>query len=157
MDTSPPLSFVARLEVRVAIVVGLVGDVLSTADAINADLTLMPFANLRSAGVSAVKARDGCGLSDVPLAVWKPPLLTCGVSMLGGGSLWSGTSMDIRQTSVSRNFRRTKSFHWRRFEVPRFVIDFRSLSTEARKCPGPRAMEEWSTAGTGPDAGSRGQ
>ena len=43
MDTSPPLSFVARLEVRVAIVVGLVGDVLSTADAINADLTLMPF------------------------------------------------------------------------------------------------------------------
>ena len=84
MDTSPPLSFVARLEVRVAIVVSLVGDVLSTADAINADLTLMPLGNLRSAGVSAVKARDGCGLSDVPLAVWKPPFLTCGVSMLGG-------------------------------------------------------------------------
>ena len=74
MHTSPPLSSVARLEVRVAIVVGLVGDVLSTADAINADLTLMPFGKLRSAGVSAVKARDGCGLSDVPLAVNLPKI-----------------------------------------------------------------------------------
>ena len=98
MHTSPPLSSVARLEVRVAIVVGLVGDVLSTADAINADLTLMPLGNLRSAGVSAVKARDGCGLSDVPLAVLKTSFLNLW-SLHAGGTLFVVRDFDGHPTN----------------------------------------------------------